>query len=352
MLVVIIRRKNMLNLKKYLSRSLATLAVFAAAFLFSTSAVVEPAGAKDLKMAFFPSPKHPLWSKMMVPWAKDFEKANPNTKVKGFPGSQIGGSPPGAYKRVVNGISDIELHLPGYTSTVFPRTLVMEIPLQWSTPSEATQAFWRIYNKHIASEYKRVKLLAAFATDVPAVMTNKVVKTPSDLKGMKIRTPSRNQAAIIKGLGAIPVAMPMTQTYSAIQKGVVDGAIVGISVIRSFKIAEVADKYIVDLPFGYSPIIIAMNRKSYDGLSKAERSYIDANSGLKYSLVGAKNYEKARVGSLKLINDRKNTSVVSVSASERKKWVEKLEVVVSDWVATFEKEGIPYRELLADYLKK
>ncbi len=340
------------NLVKYASRSLTAFAVLATAFAFNASVDVTPAGAKDLKMAFFPSPRHPLWSKMMMPWAKGFEKANPKTKIKGFPGSQIGGSPPGAYKRVVNGISDIELHLPGYTSTVFPRTLVMEIPLQWSTPSQATQAFWRIYKKHIASEYKRVKLLAAFATDVPAVMTNKIVKTPADLKGMKLRTPSRNQAAIIKGLGAIPVAMPMTQTYSSIQKGVVDGAIVGISVVRSFKIIEVASKYIVDLPFGYSPIIIAMNRKSYDGLSKPERAHIDANSGLKYSMVGAKNYERARAGALKMIEKRKNTSVVAVSASERKQWVAKLEVVVANWVKTFEKEGIPYGQMLADYLKK
>ncbi len=337
---------------KFATRSVTAIAAVAAIAGFAMTANVTPAGAKDLKMAFFPSPKHPLWGKMMMPWAKDLEKANPGVKVKGFPGSQIGGAPPGAFKRVVNGISDIELHLPGYTSTVFPRTLVMEIPLQHGSPSEATTAFWRIYEKHIASEYKRVKLLAAFATDVPAVMTNKIVKTPGDLAGMKLRTPSKNQAAIIEGLGAVPVAMPMPQTYSAIQKGVVDGAIVGISVVRSFKIIEVAEKYIVDLPFGYSPIIIAMNKKSYDGLSKSERDYIDANSGLKYSLVGAKNYEAAQRGSLKLINDNPKTSVVSLNDAERKQWVEKLEKVVDGWVGSFEKQGIPYKQLLADYLKK
>ncbi len=207
----------MSKLINWMTRPLAAVVVLGAAFAFATSVNVTPAGAKDLKMAFFPSPRHPLWSKMMTPWAKDFEKANPGTKIKGFPGSQIGGSPPGAFKRVVNGISDIELHLPGYTSTVFPRTLVMEIPLQWSSPTQATQAFWRVYNKHIASEYKRVKLLAAFATDVPAVMTNKIVKTPADLKGMKLRTPSRNQAAIIKGHGLTSTTISRSQAECVIQ---------------------------------------------------------------------------------------------------------------------------------------
>ena len=72
------------------------------------------------------------------------------------------------------------------------------------------------------------------------------------MKGLKLRTPSANQALIIKELGAIPVAMPMTQTYGALEKGVVDGAIVGISVVNSFRLAEVVKNYIVDLPFGYS----------------------------------------------------------------------------------------------------
>jgi hypothetical protein len=69
-------------------------------------------------------------------------------------------------------------------------------------------------------------------------------------------------------------------------------------------------------------------------------------------MVGAKNYERARMGALKMIKERKSTSVVSVNADERKQWVASLEKVVEVWVNTFEKQGIPYREILNDYLKK
>ena len=150
---------------------------------------------------------------------------------------------------------------------------------------------WRIYDKHIAADYKRVKLIGLWGTDVPVVMTNKVVRTPDDLKGLKLRTPSRNQAAIIKAFGAIPVAMPMPQTYGALEKGVVDGAIVGISVVKSFKLAEVVKHYIVDLPMGFSPQIVAMNRKSWDKLSPAQKAVIEKNSGLEFSLIGARSYD-------------------------------------------------------------
>ncbi len=310
------------------------------------------AAEAELKMAFFASPRHPLWAKMMTPWGKRIEAANVGITIKGFPGSQIGGSPPGAYKRVLNGISDIEFHIMGYTSTVFPKTLVAEIPIQWGTPTEATTALWNIYDKHLASEYKRVKLLAMWTTDVPVVMTNKLVRHPDDLKGLKIRTPSRNQADIIKALGAIPVAMPMTRTYGALEKGVVDGAIVGISVVNSFKLHEVVKNYIVDLPFGYSPFIIAMNRAKYDGLTDAQKAVIDKNSGLEYSYVGAKSYEASRRGGIATIEKKATTSITKLTAAEKAAWVSKLQKIADDWTTRFEKKVPGYRQILADYLAK
>ncbi|MDH3232106.1 MAG: TRAP transporter substrate-binding protein [Alphaproteobacteria bacterium] len=310
------------------------------------------AAETELKMAFFASPRHPIWANMMAPWGKRIEAANVGLKIKGFPGSQIGGRPPGAYKRVLTGISDIEFHIPGYTSTVFPRTLVAEIPLQYDTAVKATQALNRIFDEHLAADYKRVKVLGIWTTDVPVVMTNKVVRTPDDLKGLKLRTPSRNQAEIIKGLGAIPVAMPMPSTYGALEKGVVDGAIVGISVVNSFKLHEVVKNFIVDLPFGYSPQFIAMNKKKYDSLSAAQRALIDKNSGLDFSLIGAKGYEHERARGVATVNKKAGSSITKLTAAERAQWVGKLETISKEWIARFDKPGLPYRKLYTAYTGK
>lgn len=334
-------------------RSAGLLAMVAAALCtFAGPMGTAAAQKRDIKLAFFASPKHPIWAKLMAPWGNTVKSANVGLNVVGFPGSQIGGSPPGAFKRVVNGIADAEFVMQGYTSTVFPRTLIVEIPLQWGSPSEATRALWRIFGKHLATEYKRVKVLAMWVTDTPTVMTNKLVRTPDDLKGLKLRTPSRNQAMIIKGLGAVPVAMPMPQTYGAIEKGVVDGAVVGISVVNSFKLAEVVKNYIVDLPMGYSPQMVAMSRKTYDVLSPKQKAVIDANSGLKLSLKGAMLYERARKGGLATVRKRPDTNITKLTAAEHALWKARLETITEEWVKRFEKKGLPYRKMLADYLAK
>ena len=339
--------------KRHTARMTAAALLIAAAGGIGFGAVNDAqAQSRDIKMAFFASPKHPIWAKLMTPWGNMVQGANVGLKVVGFPGSQIGGSPPGAFKRVVNGIADAEFVMQGYTSTVFPLTLVVEIPLQWGSPTEATRALWKIFEKHLASEYTRVKVLGMWVTDTPTVMTNKVVRVPDDLKGLKLRTPSKNQAAIIKGFGAIPVAMPMPQTYGAIEKGVVDGAVVGISVVNSFKLAEVVKNYIVDLPMGYSPQMLAMNRKVYDALSAKQRAVIDKNSGLALSLKGAMLYEAARKGGLKTVTKRKDTKITALTAAEKAAWKASLEKIVVNWVDGLEKQGLPYREMLADYLAK
>jgi TRAP-type C4-dicarboxylate transport system substrate-binding protein len=211
---------------------------------------------------------------------------------------------------------------------------------------------WRIFEKHIASEYARVKVIALLGTDVPTVMTNKIVRVPSDLTGLKLRTPSRNQAAIIKGFGAVPVAMPMPQTYGAIEKGVVDGAVVGISVVNSFKLAEVVKNYIVDLPMGYSPQMIVMNRSTYNGLTAAQRAVIDRHSGLELSLKAARSYEQERDHGIDTVRKRDDTKITTLTAAEKEKWVASLKTVTDEWVAGFEKQGLPYRQMLSDYLAK
>ena len=56
-------------------------------------------------------------------------------------------------------------------------------------------------------------------------VTKKPIKTPEDLKGLRIRTPGAPVwQESIRALGATPVALPWIETYPALQQGVIDGA--------------------------------------------------------------------------------------------------------------------------------
>ena len=53
----------------------------------------------------------------------------------------------------------------------------------------------------------------------------KLVKTPGDMKGLKIRVAGKVEAKIIQAMGASPVTMPSADIPQALQRGVVDGAL-------------------------------------------------------------------------------------------------------------------------------
>ncbi|HAP56796.1 MAG TPA: C4-dicarboxylate ABC transporter substrate-binding protein [Sphaerochaeta sp.] len=75
--------------------------------------------------------------------------------------------------------------------------------------------------------------------------TNKVVNTPADLKGLRIRTPGAPAwAESVTALGGTPVAMPWGETYSAVQSKAVDGCEVQLTSALGSRIYEVL-KYMI-----------------------------------------------------------------------------------------------------------
>jgi len=65
----------------------------------------------------------------------------------------------------------------------------------------------------------------------------------------------------------------MGETYSALQKGVVDGAAAATPAALDFKWNEVID-YIVDQPFGNASLVYMMNADTWTGLSEENKAAI------------------------------------------------------------------------------
>jgi TRAP-type transport system periplasmic protein len=94
-----------------------------------------------------------------------------------------------------------------------------------------------------------------------------------DLSGRKIRGVS-TQFGVIKALGAVPVTLPMGDVYTAIEKGVVDGACAPASVFLGTKHHEVA-KYRVEPRFGQLVSLIGMNLDRWNKVPKAEQAALE-----------------------------------------------------------------------------
>ena len=305
------------------------------------------AHAVELKLAHFTSPKHPMDRLVMRPWGDEVAKrSNGSLTVRIYPGGELGKGPAAQYKRAVDGIADITFGLQGYTSSLFPRTLLVELPGIAPDAVEATRMLWKAVGA-VEGEYDRTRILALWTNDRAVIMTrNKAVRTLDDVKGMKIRTPSKLQGDIISALGATPVAMPVTRMYNALKTGVVDGLLVAPSVIRSFKIGEVAKYYTVG-PFANTAFFLVMNRKAYDGLSAEHRKIVDETSGEALSVKAAGIYKKAGASSLAGEEKSGRGEVIRLSDAEDKRFRQALGGVRSKTVKALAAKDIDAGKILA-----
>src|SRR5690606_40482328 len=110
-------------------------------------------------------------------------------------------------------------------------------------------------------------------------MTNskRDVKSPEDLKGLKMRTmenPVHNAA--YKGFGIITTPMAFPEVFTALQQGTVDGQENPLPVIISAKFDQV-QKHLTLTGHVYSPCIFVMNKAAFDKLSAADKqAFLDA----------------------------------------------------------------------------
>ena len=131
------------------------------------------------------------------------------------------------------------------------------------------------YQKH-----NNLKLVALTASSSQGyhIFLKKPLSADNDLKGRKIRG-TQSYHGVIRLLGASPVVLPGWQIYTALEKGVVDGAAWPAAGMLSMKHFEVA-KYRIRPTFGTSNLGVWVNLDKWNGLSKADRQVL-LDAGLK-----------------------------------------------------------------------
>ncbi|MFP1557722.1 TRAP transporter substrate-binding protein DctP [Escherichia coli] len=107
------------------------------------------------------------------------------------------------------------------------------------------------------------------------------VKTPADLKGLKIRTNnSPMNIAAFKVFGANPIPMPFAEVYTGLETRTIDAQEHPINVVWSAKFFEV-QKYLSLTHHAYSPLLVVINKAKFDGLTPgvpASANFICAGS--------------------------------------------------------------------------
>ena len=226
----------------------------------------------------------PAQTKMLEPWAKAVEEnSGGRVKIEIYPAMSLGGRPPELIKQARDGVVDLIWTVNGYTPGLFPRTEVMELPTVFTNdPKAANLALYDMFESDLADEYKGVEVMFLHVHAGQAIhMRDKPVRQARGSRGQEDAHPDPHRRVGHRGAGREPAAMPVPELPQALQKGVVDGALIPWEIIPPLKIQDQTQYQIEgadEARFGTTTFQVSMNKARWDGLpDDIKKAFKDAS---------------------------------------------------------------------------
>ncbi len=336
---------------KRLQRCVMTLAVIAAGLGAGVAGAAQE--VVTLKVAHFLPTSSNAHLKVITPWCDKVNKESAGRlKCQIYPSMQLGGTPSQLFDQVRDGVADIVWTAPTYQAGRFTKTEVFELPFMVKKSERASQALWEYVQKNALDEFKGTKLIFLHLHDgAPLHFGKKSVKNLEELKGAKLRAPTRQASKALAALGAIPVQMPAPAVPEAISKNVVDGASLPWEVMTALKMQEICKTHTETGP-GHATVsntflVFAMNLNKYNSLPPDLKKVIDQNSGIEASRWAGKSWDSFQQPARKIAQDRHNTFNVLTDA-EYQRWVKATQVVDEEWIKEVGAKGANGKALLSD----
>ncbi|MEI4768133.1 DctP family TRAP transporter solute-binding subunit [Psychrobacillus sp. FJAT-51614] len=215
-------------------------------------------------------------SKGIEQFAKDVtEKSGGAVKVQVYPAGQLL-SDKDMNQSILSGGVEMGLNSSTLWSSTVPAMGIFDVPYIFENYDKAGEFINGEFGDKLsaAMEEKGAKVLMYADYGYTQFANNKrPLKSPSDFKGLKIRSIGDIPSELIKAYGASPVFMGGGEVYMALQRNTVDGATSGTTAMVQRKYDEVV-KYLTINNYAYLEFILAVNKDFWDGLPEKTQTLL------------------------------------------------------------------------------
>ncbi len=272
-----------------------------------------------LKMATALPSSHPLVKAMDTLKAKANEKSKGSVTIQIYPAGQLYNDK-NMNDAIISGGIDMGLNTVGRWATIVPAMDIFDVPFIFPSYEKVDKAIDSGLGEKLGSELLKKGVRPLIWADYGFVQyanNKKLVKTPADFDGLKIRGYSKYSAETIKAMGASSVTMGSSEVYMGIQRGTIDGQTSGTTAMRDRKMYEV-HKYLTVTNHASPEFIVAINEKSYSKLNADQKKALDAAALEVRDMIRA----NAKAEDLKALADlkAKGMEVYEVPENELQAW--------------------------------
>ena len=216
-------------------------------------------------------------TKACVWFKEEVEKGLPGKYVVTVHHSASLGSETQVLQQIQLGTTQMSVCTTGPIEAFVPEIKAFEMPFLLPSYEAADKVLDGPIGKDLGRRFEKAGFSALhFLDNGFRNLTNskRPVKTPEDLKGLKIRTmEAPTHLAIWRAIGANPTPMAWP-IFTALQQGVIDGQENPIAVIHASKLVEAGQKYLTLTRHVYSALVFVANKTFMDNLPAADRKVI------------------------------------------------------------------------------
>lgn len=196
------------------------------------------------------------------------ERSKGQLEVQVYPGSQLGNDST-VLGAVRGGTIDMMMAGSGNFSGLVSRYEVLDIPFLFRSPAHAYGTVDGDVGQGLAKELEAhgLKQLAFWEVGFRSITTkNRPVRTPDDVRGLKIRTmPNPIHIQAWKLLGSNPLPMPLGELYQALESGAVDAQEHPVDITHAAKFYEV-QKHLTMTRHAFTAMPVVFSKQKFDAL--------------------------------------------------------------------------------------
>lgn len=241
-------------------------ALMSAAFLGLS---INATAATTLKLSHNQNRAHPVHEALQFMATRTAELSGGELKVRVYPDAQLGSQreslelvQKGALALAKSNAAELEAFSKPYG--------VYNLPYLFDSKEHYHKVMESEIGQQILQSSKENGFIGLAYLDAGArsFYTSKPIKTPEDLKGLKVRVqPSPTAVSMVKYLGGNPTPLAYGELYTALQQGVVDAAENNIPSYTLSRHSEVS-KYFSEDEHTMVPDVLVISSKVWDSLDK------------------------------------------------------------------------------------
>ena len=214
------------------------------------------------------------------------QASNGAISVEIFMGTQLCSNGTECAQGVGDGNIDVYVTTSGGFAGIFPYVQVFDLPYLMADDRVAegvlannTEFMQVLKRKVLEDSGEAIRLMTVGNTGGwrNFANTQRTLKMPSDIEGLKIRTVVADlPQELVRALGASPTPIPWPELFTSLQTGVVEGSKNGITDIMGMKFPEAGLQYLTLDGHAYMGAIWIMNNEKFQSMSpELQRVVVD-----------------------------------------------------------------------------